>query len=260
MRVTSEGPTRITKATIDSVWRRRSPGNRLLIRDMECRGLALVVNPTAMRWEYASRPRGTDPVTGRRWPNRTVTLGNPETHSPEDARAEANRIEGQAAAGADPAAEKKAQAEAEQRQRASTLTRLLGKICADISEPPQDARRRQALAGVCLQRTREHPSGIDRDAGWRHARQQAGLVRGPQLTVDLVRPSRPCAVRRTLQVPRLVPGLGSHCGQPMRLNRAQSPPQGAPGSGALMNLEEWRGSGVQRRGCATRFGATSPGS
>ena len=48
-------------------------------------------------------------VTGRRWPNKTLTLGNPATHSPDDARIEANRIKGQAAAGADPAAEKKAQ-------------------------------------------------------------------------------------------------------------------------------------------------------
>ncbi len=31
MRVTSEGPTKITKATIDAAWRRRAPGNRLVI-------------------------------------------------------------------------------------------------------------------------------------------------------------------------------------------------------------------------------------
>ena len=58
-------------------------------------------------------------MTGRRWPNRTVTLGNPASHSPDDARAEANRIKGQAAAGGDPAAEKKARAADEQRKRGS---------------------------------------------------------------------------------------------------------------------------------------------
>ena len=52
-------------------------------------------------------------------------MGNPETHSPDDARAEANRIKGRAGAGADPAAEKKAEAEAIRRQRGATLQRLL---------------------------------------------------------------------------------------------------------------------------------------
>ena len=100
MRITSEGPIKITKTTIDAAWRRRKAGQRLIVRDKDCRGLALIVNPTVMTWTYAYRPRGTDPLAGRRWPNRTVTLGNPETHSPDDARSAANRIKGQAAAGA----------------------------------------------------------------------------------------------------------------------------------------------------------------
>src|SRR4051794_4458786 len=110
MKTISEGPIRITKATIDAAWRRRKPGYRLIQRDQECRGLALIVNPTTMAWSYAYRPRGTDPLTGRRWPNRPVTLGNPASLSLDDARIEANRIKGQAAAGADPAAEKKMRA------------------------------------------------------------------------------------------------------------------------------------------------------
>ena len=124
MQVTSEGPIKITKATIEAAWRRRKKHHRLIIRDKETRGLALVVNATTMRWEYAYRPRGSDPLTGRRWSNRTITLGNPETHSPEDARIATNRIKGEAKAGADPAAEKKARAAAQQRQRAATLGRL----------------------------------------------------------------------------------------------------------------------------------------
>jgi integrase len=123
--VTSEGPIKITKATIASAWRQRKKGHRLIVRDQDCRGLALIVNSTSMAWSYAYRPRGTDHLTGRRWPNRTVTLGNPETHSPDDARSEANRVKGQAAAGGDPAAEKKAAAEAVLRKRASTLARLV---------------------------------------------------------------------------------------------------------------------------------------
>ncbi len=124
MRVTSEGPTKITKATIDAAWRRKKPGQRLLLRDKDCRGLALIINSTTMTWSYAYRPRGTDPATGRRWPNQTITLGNPETHSPDDARAAANRIKGQAAAGADPAADRRAKAEALLRDRSATLGRL----------------------------------------------------------------------------------------------------------------------------------------
>ena len=124
MRVTSEGPIKITKATIDGAWRRRKLDHRLIVRDKDCRGLALIVNATSMTWSYAYRPRGTDPVTGHRWPNRTVTLGNPETHSPDHARVAANRIKGQAAAGGDPAAEKKVKAAAERHGRGNTLERL----------------------------------------------------------------------------------------------------------------------------------------
>lgn len=137
MQVKSEGPTRITKATIDGAWRRRKPDHRLIMRDKDCRGLALVVNATAMRWEYAYRPRGTDPTTGRRWPNRTVTLGNPETHSPDDARAEANRIKGQAAAGGDPAAERKVAAEAARRLRGATLGRLVEDYAKALPKRPK---------------------------------------------------------------------------------------------------------------------------
>lgn len=137
MKVSSEGPTKITKATIDAAWRRRLAGQRLIVRDKDCRGLALIVNPTAMAWSYAYRPRGTDPVTGRRWPNRTVTLGNPASHSPDDARAEANRIKGQAAAGADPAAEKKARAEMERRKRGTTLGRLLDGYARALPRRPK---------------------------------------------------------------------------------------------------------------------------
>src|SRR3954468_17874782 len=60
MRVISEKSTRITKATIDAAWRRRAPELRVILRDKDCRGLALIVNPTAMAWTYAYRPRGAD--------------------------------------------------------------------------------------------------------------------------------------------------------------------------------------------------------
>jgi integrase len=126
MQVISEGPIKITKGTIEAAWRRRGANRRLIIRDLERRGLALIVNATAMRWEYSYRPRGIDPHTNKRWPNRTVTLGNPTTVSPDDARASANELKGQVQTGGDPAPERKAAAKAEQDKRALTLRRLLG--------------------------------------------------------------------------------------------------------------------------------------
>ncbi len=126
MRVTSEGPTKITKATIDAAWRRRKPDHRLIVRDKDCRGLALIVNATSMTWSYAYRPRGTDPVTGRRWPNRTVTIGNPATHSPDDARAEANRIKGRLRPAAIRRRRRRRRPKRQPRKRGSTLERLVG--------------------------------------------------------------------------------------------------------------------------------------
>jgi integrase len=137
MKVISQDPTKITKATIDAAWRRRKSDQRLIVRDKDCRGLALIVNPTSVTWSYAYRPRGTDPLSGRRFPNRTVTLGNPTTHSPDDARTEANRIKGQAAAGADPASEKKARAEAERRNRGTTLGRLADEYATSLPRRPK---------------------------------------------------------------------------------------------------------------------------
>ena len=121
----SEGPVKITKATIEAAWRRRVPGTRLTVRDADCRGLALVVRPTSMAWRFAYRPRGEDAHTGRRFTMQAITIGNPATHSPDEARTAGNRIKGQAAAGADPAADKRASAAEERKRRALTLGRLL---------------------------------------------------------------------------------------------------------------------------------------
>jgi integrase len=123
MHITSEA-AKITKATIEAAWRRRAQNQRLIVRDKECRSLALVVNATSMSWICAYRPRGTDPATKRRWPNKAVTIGNPASHSIEDARHEANRIKGQAAAGGDPASERKAAIAEAQRKRSTTMDRL----------------------------------------------------------------------------------------------------------------------------------------
>ena len=106
------------------------------------------MNPTGIKWAYNYRPRGIDPLTGRRWPNRTVTLGNPTTHSPDDARTEANRFKGQAAAGADPAAEKKIRAAKERRKRGATLGRLLDDYETALPCRPKNAWHRPAVTGI----------------------------------------------------------------------------------------------------------------
>lgn len=137
MKVASEGPVKVTKATIDAAWRRRALGVRLVIRDAECRGLALVVNPTGMTWKYDYKPRGLDPHTGRRWASQTITIGNPETHSPDQARAAAGKAKGQAAAGQDPAAGRRIAAEAQRRERGNTLARLLDEYAKVLPTRPK---------------------------------------------------------------------------------------------------------------------------
>ena len=125
MRVLREGPMRITKATVDAAWRRRAKDQRITIGDAACRGLALVVNSGSMAWTYSYKPRGLDPVTGKRFASRSVTVGSPQTHSPDAARDAANALKGQAKTGADPAAERRAKIAASAEMRARTLARLL---------------------------------------------------------------------------------------------------------------------------------------
>jgi hypothetical protein len=125
MKVVSEGPVKITKATIDAAWRRRAASSRLVVRDKDCRGLALITNATTMTWSYSFRPRGTDLHTGRRWPNRTVFLGNPSSHSPDDARRAANQVKVEVMAGRDPSAERKTRAADLRRQRSARLGLLV---------------------------------------------------------------------------------------------------------------------------------------
>jgi hypothetical protein len=83
------------------------------------------VNSTSMTCSCSYWPRGFDPATGHRWPNRTFTIGTPASHSPDGARAEANSVKGKAKTGGDPVAERKASAATELRNRSGTVERLL---------------------------------------------------------------------------------------------------------------------------------------
>ena len=123
--ISRQGPLRITKTTIDTAWKARSAKQRVVITDFECRGLALIINPTTMTWRFDYKPRGVDPHTGKRFSSRSITIGNPETHSPGEAREAANALKGQAKAGADPASERKAKIANDARQRGNTMQRLV---------------------------------------------------------------------------------------------------------------------------------------
>ena len=125
MRVVSEGPVKITKATVEAAWKHRAQKQRLVIRDAECRGLALVVNPSGMSWVFSYKPRGRDPGTGKRWPSASVTIGTPESHSPDSARDEAGKAKGAVKSGGDPSAERKAAAQARTSKQARTVARML---------------------------------------------------------------------------------------------------------------------------------------
>lgn len=141
MRVLREGPAKITKATVEAAWKRRAADQRLMIGDAACPGLALVVNPTGMAWRFDYKPRGIDPMTGKRFATRSVTIGNPETHSPDDARAAANALKGQAKAGRDPAAERRAHVAAAAERRGRTMERL-------VEEYAKALPKRQKLRGA----------------------------------------------------------------------------------------------------------------
>ena len=123
--VIRQGPVKLTKSRVDAAWKARAVRRRVVIGDTECRGLALVVNPTTMTWRFDYKPRGVDPRTGKRFASRSVTIGNPQTHSPDDAREAANKLKGQAKAGADPAVERKAKIASDARNRGHTMCRLL---------------------------------------------------------------------------------------------------------------------------------------
>jgi len=125
MKVLREGPVKITRSKIDAVWRQRRPKQRLVVSDADCRGLALVVHATSMTWRFDYKPRGIDQHSGKRFSSRSVTIGNPQTHSPDDARAEANKLKGMAKAGKDPAAHRQASILEKARKRGQTMQRIL---------------------------------------------------------------------------------------------------------------------------------------
>lgn len=124
-KVARQGPVKITRSLVDAAWKKRAPATRTIITDAECRGLALIINATSMAWRFEYKPRGVDPLTGKRFASRSIVLGNPASLSPDAARDAAYKLKGEAKAGIDPAARKKAKLAEDVRKRAGTLRRLL---------------------------------------------------------------------------------------------------------------------------------------
>jgi Arm DNA-binding domain len=143
MRIIREGPTKITRSAIDAAWRRRGAGVRTVIGDFECRGLALIVNATSMSWVYSYKPRGVDPSTRKRFATKSITIGNPETHSPDNARTAANELKGRAKAGFDPAADRQAGIN----EAAERLGRTVDRLVAEYA-PVLPCRRRLRGPGL----------------------------------------------------------------------------------------------------------------
>lgn len=136
LKVISEGPVRITRATLDAAWRRRAAGTRIVIRDATQRGLALVVNPGGMTWRFDYKPRGVDPQTGKRWPSQSLTIGSPASHSPEEARDAAGKAKGEVKGGDDPAEQRKASIRARAERKGRTAARMVEAYAEALPKRP----------------------------------------------------------------------------------------------------------------------------
>lgn len=136
MKVITKGTKKITKTVIADTWRQRADGMRLVVRDQECRGLALIVNPTAMSWVYSYKPRGHDDQ-GKRFSTRSITIGNPETHSVDEARVEASAIKGRVKVGGDPGAERKEEIKSKAVARGRTASKLLEEYAIALPKRPK---------------------------------------------------------------------------------------------------------------------------
>jgi integrase len=148
MKITREGPVKIGIKTIERVWRSRAKDGRHVVTDSERPGLALIVNATSMSWSYSYKPRGADPETGKRFNSKSVTLGSPDTLSPDEARAAANRVRDAVAAGGDHAAERKTEIAEAALQRSATVERAVADYLAvlPVKEKRGGGRISQAWA------------------------------------------------------------------------------------------------------------------
>ena len=77
---------RIDKKAIEKAIKdQRSTSGRLYLADTDCKGLRLAINSRTASWTYAYRKRGFD-FGGKRFPMRTLKLGDVVTMTPTEAR------------------------------------------------------------------------------------------------------------------------------------------------------------------------------
>ena len=242
-----EGPVRITKATVEAAWRRRAPGQRIVIGDAECRGMALVVNPTGMSWRFDYKPRGTNPATGKRFASQSVVIGNPKSHSPEDARTAAGALKGRTQAGGDPGAERRAALVAGRTARAAAdAAAFTVKALVDAYAEKHVATLRPATQRDVLSRLRLHLAPINDKPASAIGRREAAAV------VDLAAGAGETTARRVRDYARAMWGWAQRRGTlpenaPNPWENAPAPGRDVPRERVLMPGElglVWRAAGT----------------
>jgi integrase len=103
---------RLTQKRLDHAIRQRDgqlargiPYTRQLLRDHEVRGFAAIVHGESVAFQFGYKPRGLDPVTGRRFSSRYIRIGDSGTHSILEARDAARRLRLRVQCGEDPKAD-----------------------------------------------------------------------------------------------------------------------------------------------------------
>jgi len=98
---------RIDKKAIEKAIKdQRAMNHRLFLADTDCKGLRLAINSRTASWTYAYRKRGFD-FGGKRFPMRTLKLGDVMTMTPTEARFEAEQVKALVRDGGDPAVERR---------------------------------------------------------------------------------------------------------------------------------------------------------
>ncbi len=138
----------INKKTFAAAVRKREAGapTPIIVRDTQVEGLALAVNKRSEAWRFQYKPRGTRP-DGKRYPTRTLTLGNHAELTLEEARAAAVAAKAAVRGGADPVEDQRretAQRVAE-RQAQKTCRELMDPFMADFAERRSKARKGRKL-------------------------------------------------------------------------------------------------------------------
>ncbi len=89
-------------------------------------GLDLLVGTKGPgRWRYRYRPRGVEPETGRRYPQRSMTIGTTATHSLKEAAGAVAELKVRVSKGQDPALADRAAAENERVEAAAAKRRAV---------------------------------------------------------------------------------------------------------------------------------------